>query len=307
MSLQFDRRFDGHYDTPDWLGPRLRRLTAHNPGPFTFTGTNTYLIGTGEIALVDPGPDDQTHFENLCSAIRGETLTHIFVTHTHVDHSPLARKLADAIGATICARGPHYTAQTWHGDGPAPLEDSNDLTFKPDHALRDGETVRGRDWALQAIATPGHMANHMCFALDGDEALFSGDHIMAWSSSIVAPPDGDMQAYIQSLHKIAAIDWKTIWPAHGGPIVSPQKTIAAHIAHRLAREKQITNCLSESPKKIMPIVEAIYTHLPLEMHGAAALNVFAHLQDLCARGVTSAAPDVSFEATYTSNQSAFVF
>ena len=193
------------------------------------------------------------------------------------------------------------------GLGPAPLEDSNDLDFKPDITLRDGEIVRGRDWSLQAIATPGHMANHMCFALDGDEALFSGDHIMAWSTSIVAPPDGNMQDYIHSLRKIENVDWHMIWPAHGGPITNPHTTIAAHLQHRLSREQQIIDVLANGPQSIMQIVKKMYAHLPTDMHGAAALNVFAHLQDLCERGVTSAAPNVSFEATYTSNQTAFGF
>ncbi|MES2906183.1 MAG: MBL fold metallo-hydrolase [Pseudomonadota bacterium] len=306
-TLVFDRSFSGEYGKVEWLSPRLRRVTATNPGPFTFTGTNTYIVGTGSVAIIDPGPDDGAHLDALLNALRGEIVTHIFVTHTHKDHSPLARKLKDITGADIYAEGPHRAMRIWNEEAFAPLEASNDLTFAPDHQLQDGETISRQGWTLEAIATPGHTANHMCFALVEDQALISGDHIMAWSTSIIAPPDGAMQPYMQSLHKIAARDWQTIWPGHGGPIRDPAKTIAATLAHRHAREAQILAALKDGPLAIFPIVEKIYTHLEKNMHGAAALSVFAHLEDLATRGIVTAQPDISLNAVYTSNQRSFSF
>lgn len=306
-SLHFDRSFTVQYERAEWLSPRLRRLTANNPGPFTFTGTNTYIIGTGKVAVVDPGPDDEAHFNALLTALRGETVTHIFVTHTHKDHSPLARRLHEATGAPIYAEGPHRAFRNWKENSQPPLDASNDMKFMPHHFLRDSERIAGEDWILEAVATPGHTANHMAYALLGEEALFSGDHIMAWSTCVIAPPDGEMQAYINSLQKIATRQWHIIWPGHGGPIQQAEQVISSHLMHRRQRELEILSVLKEEPVRLPDIVRRIYKHLPDNMHEAAALSAFAHLEDLCARGLVTASPKLTLNALYTSNQRSFSF
>jgi glyoxylase-like metal-dependent hydrolase (beta-lactamase superfamily II) len=304
--LIFDRSFSGYPGRVEWLSPRLRRLTASNPGPFTFTGTNTYIIGTGDVMVIDPGPEDQAHLHALQMALQGESVTHILVTHTHKDHSPLARQLKEKTGAKVYAEGVHRAMRAWEEEQLAPLEASNDLSFEPDRTLSDGEKLAGSGFTLEAIATPGHTANHMAFALN-DEQLFSGDHIMAWSTSIVAPPDGSMHAYVDSLKKIAAREWGVIWPGHGGPIHDAALTITRTIAHRERRERQIMAALKSGPLSVFAIVEKIYTHLDKPMHGAASLSVFAHLEDLCARGYVDANPGVTLSAIYSTNQRSFGF
>jgi glyoxylase-like metal-dependent hydrolase (beta-lactamase superfamily II) len=304
--LTFDRSFAGIPGKTEWLSPRLRRITAANPGPFTFTGTNTYIVGTGDVAVIDPGPDDEAHLHALRLALRGESVSHIFVTHTHKDHSPLAARLKEETGAKIYAEGVHRAVRAWEEEQTAPLEASNDLDFNPDYILGDGEIVSGSGFTIEAIATPGHTANHMVFVLNGDE-LFSGDHLMAWSTSIIAPPDGSMHAYMDSLRKIAAREWQTVWPGHGGPIRDAARVIKGTIAHREQREAQIVQALKEGPLSITALVEKIYTHLERPLHGAAALSVFAHLEDLCARGFVDAKPAVTLSAIYSANQRSFSF
>lgn len=304
--LNFDRSFASPPGRVEWLSPRLRRVTANNPGPFTFTGTNTYIVGTGEVAVIDPGPDDEAHLHALRLALRGEQVTHIFVTHTHKDHSPLAQRLKEITGAEILAEGAHRPMRAWEEEQLAPLEASNDLSFNFDRALSDGETISGSSFTIEAIATPGHTANHMVFALNQD-VLFSGDHVMAWSTSIIAPPDGSMHAYVDSLKKIAARPWQIIWPGHGGPIHDAEIVIQGTIAHREKREQQVMQALKEGPQSITALVEKIYTHLERPMHGAAALSVFAHLEDLCARGYAQAQPAVTLSALYSTNQRSFNF
>jgi glyoxylase-like metal-dependent hydrolase (beta-lactamase superfamily II) len=305
-NLIFDRSFSGIPGREEWLSPRLRRVIAPNPGPFTFTGTNTYIIGTGEVAVIDPGPENDAHFYALKMALRGDSVTHIFVTHTHKDHSPLAHRLREATGAPVYAEGPHRAMRAWEEEQLAPLEASNDLEFQPDHILHDGEKISGSGFTIEAIATPGHTANHMVYALDKDQ-LLTGDHIMAWSTSIIAPPDGSMQAYFASLNKIGAREWQTLWPGHGGPIHDAARAIKGTIAHRRHREAQIMIALKDGPLAIPAIVEKVYIHLEKTMHGAAALSVFAHLEDLHARGQVKAEPAVTLHALYASNQRSFNF
>jgi glyoxylase-like metal-dependent hydrolase (beta-lactamase superfamily II) len=305
-TLTFDRSFSGVPGQVEWLSPRLRRLTAGNPGPFTFTGTNTYIVGTGDVVVIDPGPEDEAHLQALQLALRGESVTHILVTHTHKDHSPLAKRLKQKTGALICAEGVHRAMRAWEEEQLAPLEASNDLSFAPDKTLRDGEIISGGGFRLEAVATPGHTANHMAFALNDDQ-LLSGDHLMAWSTSIIAPPDGSMHAYVESLKKIAGREWSVIWPGHGAPIHDAAHMIAGTIAHRELREKQIMAALKSGPLSIAAIVEKIYTHLEKPMHGAAALSVFAHLEDLCDRGYVDANPGVTLSALYSGNQRSFSF
>ncbi len=295
--LIFDRSFSGIPGRVEWLSPRLRRLTANNPGPLTFTGTNTYIVGTGDVAVIDPGPDDAAHFHALQVALRGERVTHILITHAHKDHSALARKLKAATGAPLYAKDAYRAAPAWEEQKAAPRE-SADLDFMPDHLLQDGEKISGHGVTLEAIATPGHTANHMAFALNHD-VLLSGDHLMAWATSVIAPPDGSMRAYMHSLKKIGARSWQIIWPGHGGPILEPVRMIENIIAHRLLREAQILDALQEKPLPIPAIVGKVYAHLDKPMHVVAALSVFAHLEDLVARGAVKAEPAVELSALYS--------
>src|SRR5437764_511963 len=202
--IPFDKGFDLSPGKAEEVMPGVRRLLANNPSPFTFRGTVSYIVGRGRVAIVDPGPLDEAHIAALLDAVRGETVTHIFVTHTHRDHSPAVPRIKAATGALVLAEGPHRPARALHVGEAPPLDASNDTEFRPDRALADGETVRGDGWTIEAVATPGHTANHMAFALQEKNLVFSGDHVMAWSTPIVAPPDGAMSDYMASLHKLAA-------------------------------------------------------------------------------------------------------
>jgi glyoxylase-like metal-dependent hydrolase (beta-lactamase superfamily II) len=304
-TLIFDRSFSGLPGRVEWLNPRLRRLTANNPGPLYFTGTNTYIVGTGDVVVIDPGPEDEAHLQALRSALQGERVTHILLTHLHKDHCALAGRLKAVTGAPLYAEGAYRTASSWEEQSFGANE-STDIDFKPDHILQDGEKISGGGFTLEAIGTPGHTANHMSFALNDDQ-LLSGDHIMAWSTSIIAPPDGSMHAYIDSLKKIAAREWSVIWPGHGGPIHNAAQTIARTIAHREMRGKQVMEALKSGPQTIPTIVQKIYTHLEKPMHAAAALSVFAHLEDLNTRGYVDANPGVTLDAVYSANQRSFSF
>src|SRR3981189_1999239 len=197
--IPFDKTLDLAADTVDEITPGVRRVMADNPGPFTFKGTMCYIIGRGKVAIVDPGPADDKHIAALLDAVRNETVTHIFVTHTHRDHSPAVPAIKAATGALVLAEGPHRAARPLNvGEAPR-LDASNDTDFRPDRALADGEVVTGAGWSIEAVATPGHTANHMAFAFKEANLLFSGDHVMAWSTPVVAPPDGAMSDYMASL------------------------------------------------------------------------------------------------------------
>src|SRR4051812_40185226 len=202
--IPYDKKLDLKPDQVEEIAPGVRRLLANNPGPFTFTGTLSYIVGRGKVAIIDPGPDDERHAQALLDAVRGETVTHIFVTHTHRDHSPNVPRIKAATGATVYGEGPHRPARPLHIGEHNPLDASGDHDFKPDVTLRDGQIVQGDGWTLEAVATPGHTANHKAYAFKEKNALFAGDHVMAWSTSIVAPPDGAMSDYMASLHKLKA-------------------------------------------------------------------------------------------------------
>lgn len=273
------------------LSPRVRRLVAPNGGPFTFTGTCTYLVGTRKLMVIDPGPDDAAHLESLMVAIGGAEVAAILVTHTHRDHAPMARALAKATGAPIIGCGPHVPARALVlGEMPS-LEGANDLAHRPDRILADGERLEGEDFELVAIATPGHTMNHLAFALPQENAVFSGDHVMAWSTTIVAPPDGAMGPYMASLAKMQARDDALYWPGHGEALREPQRFVRALIAHRRQRETSILAQLRQATSTIPALVAALYSGLDPRLKGAAALSVYAHIEDLMAKGkVTSEGP-----------------
>lgn len=285
--LSFDRDFAVRPDVAEELSPLVRRIVAGNPGPFTFTGTCSYIVGRGEVAIVDPGPDLPTHVDALLAAVASETVTHIVVTHTHRDHSPAARALKAATGAPIVGCGPHRRARPLADGEPDAMEGSGDLAHRPDRELSDGEEIAGSGWTLRAVATPGHTANHLAFALPEENALFSGDHVMAWSTTVVAPPDGSMTDFMASLDKLRGRPEALYWPGHGGPVRDPQRLVRALIHHRRQRETSILNRLAAGDRTAADIVRAIYVGLDPRLIAGAQMSVFAHLEDLLSRGAVS--------------------
>jgi glyoxylase-like metal-dependent hydrolase (beta-lactamase superfamily II) len=268
------------------VSPLVRRVLAHNPGPFTYTGTGTYLVGQGTVAIVDPGPDDADHIAALLAAVAGETVSHIVVTHTHRDHSPAAPAVKAATGATIAGCAPLVL------DDLGPRADAGfDRTYAPDVVLADGDSVRGPGWTLTALHTPGHTSNHLCFALPEERALFSGDHVMGWSTTVVAPPDGDMTAYMASLRLLLDRDDAVYYPTHGAPVTEPQRLVRGLLTHRKQRENQILARLTDGAATVPAIVATMYAQVDPRLHPAAGLSVTAHLIDLRARGVVAQVGD----------------
>jgi glyoxylase-like metal-dependent hydrolase (beta-lactamase superfamily II) len=292
--IPFNRRLDLAPDTVDEPAPGIRRVMANNPGPFTFKGTLSYIIGRGKVAIVDPGPEDTAHTQALLDAVRGETVTHIFVTHTHRDHSPGVRALKAHTGATVYAEGPHRAARPLHIGEHNPLDSSADRDFMPDVQPNDGEVVEGDGWSIEAVTTPGHTANHMAFAWREQNVLFVGDHVMGWSTSIVAPPDGAMSDYMASLDKLTRRDENLYFPGHGPVIPDAKRWANYYILHRKAREASILPRLGKGASDIPSIVRAIYIGIDPRLTGAAGLSVLAHMEDLVARGLvaTDGAPSI---------------
>lgn len=296
--IPFDKSLDLVPGQPDEVIPGVRRVLANNAGPFTFKGTVSYIIGHGQVAIVDPGPDDPSHIAALLDAVRGETVTHIFVTHTHRDHSPAAAQIKLATGARTYGEGPHRAARPLHiGEAP-PLDASADRDFRPDVALADGAVVSSSSWAVEAVTTPGHTANHMAFVLRGANTLFSGDHVMGWSTSIVAPPDGAMSDYMASLEKLGSRTETVYLPGHGGAIKDAPAFVQQYIRHRKAREASILHRLAKGEADIETLVRAIYIGLDPRLIRAAGLSVLAHLEGLVARGVVRTEGPPSIDGRY---------
>ena len=278
MALEFSRTFDPHYGEAVKVAPNVRRLTATNSGPFTFTGTNSFIIGEGRVAILDPGPDDPGHVRALLDALAGESVEAILVSHTHCDHSPAARPLqAGEVNR---------------------LDASADRDFKPDEVLADGAQFSVGDVTLEAVATPGHTANHLAFSMPETGILFSGDHVMAWSTTIVAPPDGAMGDYMASLERLLARDERLYLPAHGGPVADPARYVRGLRTHRKMRERAIVERLQKGDRTIAGIVQNIYRDVDPKLHGAAALSVFAHLEELVGRGLVSTADTVRLDGEF---------
>ena len=280
------------------VAPLIRRRVAPNGGPFTATGTCTYVVGRDRVAVIDPGPDDPAHVDGLCADLAGEAVEAIVVTHTHRDHSPGARLLAARTGAPIVGCGPHRAARTLAAGETSPLDASADRAHAPDRILGDGEVVSGPGWTLAAVATPGHTMNHLAFAFPEGEALFSGDHVMAWSTTIVAPPDGQMRAYMESLDRLRGRSEAIYWPGHGGPVRDPARFVRGLSAHRRQREAAIRARLAAGDRRIPQIVAAAYPGLDPRLRGAAALSVFAHVEDLIGRGLAFCDGPPRLDAVY---------
>ncbi|NBB63635.1 MBL fold metallo-hydrolase [Pseudomonas sp. ODNR1LW] len=285
--IPFVRHFDFAYGRRDQVSPLIQRVVASNPGPFTFTGTGTYLVGSPDdgaaIAIIDPGPCDEAHLSALLDAVKDRIVSHVFVTHTHQDHAPLARPFAERTGAPILAARPpkHET----HASGQPDEDEAADFT--PDVVLTGGELVEGDGWTLEALFTPGHASNHMAFALKEENALFSGDHVMGWATTVVAPPDGNMRDYMASLDAVIARDFATLWPTHGAPVTDPGPFLQAYRAHRLDREAQVVARLRAGDRTAGEMVPQLYAAVDPRLWPAASLSVLAHLIKLVEDGIAT--------------------
>ena len=266
------------------LTPFVRRIIAPNAGPYTFTGTCTYLVGRGDVAVIDPGPHDLSHIEAICRALDGERLTHICITHTHKDHSPAAQELRVRMGAPIVGCAPILSF--YPHLSPHDLS-NHDHDYQPDYILTDGERVMGKSYTLTALATPGHAKNHLCFAFAQEQSLVSGDHVMGWSTSVIAPPDGHMRDYMDSLRRLAQRTETVYWPGHGDAIIDPHRKIQALLTHRLERERAILAALAAGDDRIAALVARLYEGLDERLLRGASLSVLAHMQDLIERGEVS--------------------
>ncbi|WP_300541463.1 MBL fold metallo-hydrolase [Maricaulis sp.] len=294
-AIPFVREFDFEYGRCDRLSRRIRRVIAPNPGPFTFTGTGVYIVGDGEVAVIDPGPVEPDHIAALDAAIEGERVTHVFVTHHHLDHSPLAHPLAQRHGAKVYGFGRQDAAPA---GGEVRLEAGDDTGFKPDVQISDGEEFEGAGWTIEALHTPGHTSNHVCYALLEENTLFSGDHIMGWSTSVISPPDGHMGDYLRELARVRDRGFDILWPTHGPAIANPRPFIQAYIDHRLDRETQILEQIRCGRTAVRGIVEAMYADIDKRLHPAAAHSVLAHLIHLVETGQVTCNGTPGLETDY---------
>ncbi|MEI6440939.1 MAG: MBL fold metallo-hydrolase [Alphaproteobacteria bacterium] len=293
--IPYVREIKFEYGVCDQVSPLIRRVVANNPGPFTYLGTGTYIIGRGEVAVVDPGPDLTEHLDAILAATAGEIITHILITHHHADHSPLAGPLQEKTGATIygCA------VEVPKARDSVITEAGADYGFKPDVSLcGGGQVLSGPGWTVEAIATPGHTSNHICYALKEENALLSGDHIMGWSTTVVSPPDGDMTDYMNSLDLIKAREFTTLWPTHGPPVTEVTPFIEAYIAHRKDREAQVLAALRSGQTRIKTMVPVLYAAVDSRLHPAAARSVLGHMIDLVNRGLVIADGPPDLDADY---------
>lgn len=281
---EFDLSFEPAHGTAIEVAEQVQRITVNNPGPFTFHGTNSYIVGGRSVVVIDPGPDDDAHFQALMTALQGREVTHIAVSHTHRDHSPLSRRLKAATGALVVAEGPHRASRPLHEGESNPFSESSDMDFVPDIVLGERDRIEGDGWSLTTLLTPGHTANHAAFALDDRGIVFSADHVMAWATSIVAPPDGAMADYMASLERLLERDDRIFFPGHGGPVRQPAAFLRGLRMHRRMRERAVLERIRGGDRLIADMVRAIYRDTDPKLHGAAALSVLAHLEDLVEKG-----------------------
>lgn len=267
------------YGEMEIISPTIRRITANNPMPFTFKGTGTYIVGHGNVAVIDPGPDMADHIDAILSELSDEKISHILVTHNHIDHSPGAKMLSDKTGVKIY--GPDTTTQQYSNEK---IEEGIDKSFRADVVIENAMVIKGDGWTLEAIHTPGHLSNHFCFAYKQENAIFTGDHVMGWSTTIVSPPDGNMQDYMDSLKYLLSRDDKIYYPTHGWPIDNPKQFVKQLYGHRLRREKEITRAIGEGAHSIKDIVIKIYVTIDERLYPAAARTIYAHLIRLVGLG-----------------------
>lgn len=295
VKIPFRRELEFTYRELETIAPGIRRVVAENPGPFTLHGTGTYIIGTGKVAVIDPGPADSAHIDALVKGLEGEEITHVLVTHTHMDHSPGCALLREHTNAKTYAYGPHGAGKLEAG---VQVEEGGDMDFDPDVKVRDGDIIEGDGWSVECVYTPGHTSNHICFQYREQQALFTGDHVMGWSTSIISPPDGDMGDYLNSLDKLLTRDDKIYWPTHGPSIEAPKSFVQKFIEHRQEREDQIIACLKRGITNIETMVPDMYDGLPEFMYPAAARSVLAAMEHMANKGdiVTSGA--ITIDAEY---------
>lgn len=281
MTIPFVREIEFEYGKVEQVSPLIRRVIANNPGPFTYVGTGVYIVGQGEVAVIDPGPHDEAHFEALKAALEGETVKYVLVTHGHSDHSPLAKPLAEWAGCKVYAKG--CGEPTAKGE----LGSEDDPSFTPDECARDGDLFEGPGWTLETIETPGHTNNHLCFALKEENACLTGDHIMGWSTTIVAPPDGNMADYFDSLDKIEARGFEILWPTHGSPVEGQafvKEFIGAYRQHRQDREDGVIAQMKAGVTSIPDMVNTMYVGLEERLFPAACMSLLGHMMKLIDEG-----------------------
>ena len=296
--VPFNRDFPLKPGVVEEVVPGVRRVLCNNPSPMTLSGTVSYIVGRGKVAIIDPGPDDEAHAKALLDAVRGETVTHILITHTHRDHSPNAARIKAATGAPTYAEGVHRASRPYYESETMSTEAGADRDFKPDIVVRDGEIINGDGWSLEVVATPGHTANHIAFAWPERKLIFVGDHVMGWSTSVVMPPDGSMIDYMASLHRLAKRDEQLYFSGHGPEIPDGPHYVRFLIRHRKAREASILHRLSKGEADIPTMVRAIYIGIDPRLTSAAGYSVLAHLEDLAARGVVATDGDPVIGGTY---------
>ncbi|MDE0191527.1 MAG: MBL fold metallo-hydrolase, partial [Gammaproteobacteria bacterium] len=277
------------------VAPDIRRVVANNPSAFTLYGTGTYIIGRGEVAVVDPGPPDDGHIEAILRATAGETITHMLVTHTHMDHSPGCRLLGEHTDAKTYGFGSHGAGKAEEG---VIVEEGGDMDFAPDVIVRHGELIEGQEWSVECVHTPGHTSNHICYAFGKERTLFSGDHVMGWSTSVISPPDGDMADYMASLELLLMRDDAVYWPTHGPAITDPKPHVRAFIEHRKEREREVLRCLAAGSRRIAEMVPTMYAKVPDYLHAAAARSVFATMALLVDRGDVVCDGELAVDGTY---------
>jgi glyoxylase-like metal-dependent hydrolase (beta-lactamase superfamily II) len=304
---QFNLDHDVTYGAVDQITPLVRRVTCENPSNFTFTGTGTYIVGDEQVAIIDPGPPNDAHVDALLAAIDGRTVTHLLITHTHGDHSPAAGLLQHHIDAPTYAFGPHPldrpdpkandSTDDETGFGFDPIEEdetetnseeddgyksehAHDWDFAPDVTVAHGDIIQGNGFSFEALHTPGHISNHLCFALREEQSVFSGDHVMGWSTTIIPPPDGSLNSYMDSLRLLLPRAEQTYYPTHGAPITNPATLVPALLAHREARTDQILACMGDGVDTIKEMVLRMYTHVTPQLYNAAAASVMSHLMAL---------------------------
>ncbi len=321
MSIPFVTLAEPRYGEPVQLTSRITRLVAENPSKFTYHGTGTYIVGEGrQVAVVDPGPQLDSHRDALAAALRGREVVAICITHCHADHSPLAAWLTAETGAPTIGFGPHPRLDDPDADEPitggdggtgegtaiaaggaAVVEETTDYDFEPHQRVADGElAIAGPGFTLRAVHTPGHTSNHLCFALAEEDALFTGDHVMGWSTTVIAPPDGDMAAYLDSLRRVMARTDRVLWPTHGAPVTEPGPYLEAFLAHRLDREAQVLAAVRSGRAEVAEMVALLYADVREELHKPAGRSVLAHLMKLVADGLVTIDDDAgpSLKARY---------
>ncbi len=295
-SIPYRRELEFEYGKVAELSPRIRRVIAHNPSPFTFHGTGTYILGRGKVAVIDPGPALDEHVQAILESTKGEEITHMLVTHTHNDHSPACRLLRQHCDAKTYGYGPHGAGKLEAG---VIVEEGGDMEFTPDVEVRHGDVIEGDDWNVECVYTPGHTSNHICYCLEEEQTLFCGDHVMAWSTSIISPPDGDMKSYMSSLELLLNREDALYWPTHGPSVIETKKHVRAFIEHRQERERQIIECLGRGVRKIRDMVPGMYSDLPEFMYPFAGQSVFASVVYLIEMDQVSYDGELGIEAEFS--------